>query len=243
MSNHSSLVYKYLDMPEEQEKKKAIVLFSGGLDSTTLVYEYIARGFEVEALSVYYGQRHSRELEAARLIAAQLQIKHHYIDLSAASIVFNRSVLTDERRPVPEGHYQAASMAATVVPNRNAILLSLAWGLAVTLQAQRVGYAAHSGDHFIYPDCRSEFVGAMAEALYLGNTGYQDPTLILDAPFLRMTKGMIVTRGFALGVPFNLTWSCYNGGELHCGKCGTCVERKEAFEFAGVPDPTQYFQG
>ena len=131
-------------------------------------------------------------------------------------------------------------MKATVVPNRNAIMISIATGYAVDKGYDSVAVAVHGGDHFIYPDCRPEFVFAMGAAMRIGNVGFSSPQFQVQAPFLFYTKADIVELGDSLGVPFADTWSCYKGGEIHCGACGTCVERREAFEVAGVPDPTQY---
>lgn len=157
------------------------------------------------------------------------------LDFLAKSI-FPGSSQTSEDVPVPEGHYAEESMKATVVPNRNMVLLSLATAWAVSLKAQYVAYAAHAGDHAIYPDCRPEFFGHLGEAIRRCDWHKVEPL----SPFIRMTKSQIVKEGDKLQVPFERTYSCYKGGEKHCGKCGTCVERREAFSLAGVPDPTQY---
>lgn len=212
---------------------KTIVLLSGGLDSTTLLY--LARGAgEVEAVSFDYGQRHAEELGRAVEICRRAGIAHWQGEMNAH---FFRKGSLSGSDPIPEGHYAAENMASTIVPNRNAVMLSQAWALAITRGAQRVGYAAHSGDHPIYPDCRPEFMAAFAEAMRLGN----DEEIQLWAPFATTTKAGIVMLGATLGVPFELTWSCYQGRPpKHCGRCGTCVERKEAFREAEIPDPTQY---
>jgi 7-cyano-7-deazaguanine synthase len=146
------------------------------------------------------------------------------------------SALTDPSISLPEGHYAEDSMKATVVPNRNMILLSLAAGHAISLQFDTVAYAAHAGDHTIYPDCRPEFATAMDEALKLCDWN----TVSLYRPFVQLSKHDLVRKGNELGVPFEKTWSCYAGNDKHCGKCGTCVERKEAFELVGLLDPTEY---
>jgi 7-cyano-7-deazaguanine synthase len=147
-----------------------------------------------------------------------------------------KSSLMRDGVPVPEGHYEDESMKSTVVPNRNMILLSIATAWSIASGLQGVAYAAHSGDHAIYPDCRPAFADAMNEAIRLCDYSSQE----LVRPFVSLTKADIVRVGASLGVPFEKTWSCYNGRKLHCGKCGTCVERIEAFELAGVPDPTEY---
>lgn len=215
---------------------KAVVLLSGGMDSTTLAYQMSREGDDLHALSIHYGQRHSRELAAAADVAAALGATHRIVDLTNLRELLSASALTGSD-PVPHGHYAEESMKVTVVPNRNAILLSVAFGYAVTVGAQRVGYAAHAGDHAIYPDCRPEFARAFnameQEALY-------QPAPVLYAPYLNVGKHDIARAGSALGVDFAMTWSCYEGREVHCGKCGTCVERREAFELAGVADPTTY---
>lgn len=216
---------------------KTIVLMSGGLDSTTLVYWLLSQGDDVRALSVDYGQRHGIELEAARQIATRdLSIPHVYIDLRQLAGVMHGSSQTDPTVPVPHGHYEEESMKLTVVPNRNMVLLSIAAAYAISEKADRIAYAAHAGDHAIYPDCRPAFVDALSVLLqHVHFTPLQ-----LHTPFLHMKKSEIVSLGRSLGVPFHKTWSCYEDGIMHCGKCGTCTERKEAFEKANVLDPTRY---
>ncbi len=215
---------------------KAVVLLSGGLDSSTLAYHVKALGYDLELLSVHYGQRHARELDSAGAIAESLRVKLRQVDLGVLRNVLSASSLTSDEA-VPHGHYEDASMRSTVVPNRNAILLAVAYGYAVTVGAKVVGYAAHAGDHAVYPDCRPEFAMAFDAMQQLA---VYPPAPQLLAPFLDQTKAQIVTRGHQLNVPFGLTWSCYEGGTVHCGKCGTCVERREAFVLAGVSDPTNY---
>lgn len=215
---------------------KSVVVFSGGLDSTVLLYELLAGGDEVLALSVDYGQRHRVELEAARQLAAQVDVEWQLADLSPIAGLLAGSSQTSSEIAVPHGHYAEESMKQTVVPNRNMILLAVAGGWAVSRKANRIAYAAHSGDHTIYPDCRPEFTAAMRQALGLADWHQVD----LYCPFVNLTKADIVRRGAELNVPFAETWSCYEGGQRHCGLCGTCVERKEAFEQAGIPDPTRY---
>lgn len=212
---------------------KTVVLLSGGLDSTALVGLLLSQGRPVHALSIDYGQRHRRELEAAAAVAAHYGVRHEVVALPPALLA--GSALTGGG-DVPHGHYAAESMRATVVPNRNMLFLALAGAVAVREVAGAAAYAAHAGDHAVYPDCRPEFADAMAAALALCDYA----PVRLDRPFVRMTKADIVRRGASIGVPFGLTWSCYEGAEWHCRKCGTCVERAEAFALAGVPDPTAY---
>lgn len=219
--------------------KKAVVIVSGGMDSVTLAHFYAREGFELSLLSFDYGQRHSKELQFAAACAKRLGAEHRVVDLSSLRGLLPGSALTDDVE-VPDGHYAAENMKVTVVPNRNAIMLAVAWGHAVAIGAQVVAFGAHGGDHFIYPDCRPEFYRAAGRAFSLGNQGFGAPSLHLEAPFINMGKDDITGMGAALGVPFEETWSCYKGGERHCGTCGTCVERKEAFRLAGVKDPTVY---
>jgi len=218
---------------------KGVHILSGGMDSATLLYLLQEEGHELRCLTFDYGQRHRREIASAEAIARSLAMPHQVIDLTAVGGVLTGSALTDEV-PVPHGHYAAENMKLTVVPNRNAIMLAIAWGVAIASRADFVSYAAHAGDHFIYPDCRPHFVGAVEHAFKAATEGFGGETLALQVPFLHLTKGEIAYEGLRLGVPFELTWSCYEGGEVHCGKCGACVERKEAFEVAGAPDPVRY---
>ena len=215
---------------------KTVVLFSGGLDSTVLLYELVAADDNVLALSINYGQRHKKELEHAKRITSELNVQWEVADLSGITHLIGGSSLTSEDVDVPHGHYAAESMKQTVVPNRNMIMLSVAAGWAISQQADRVAYAAHGGDHAIYPDCRPEFTDALHHTLQLADWHQ----VSLYSPFVTLTKTELVTRGELLNVDFALTWSCYEGGEIHCGKCGTCVERKEAFHEGGVKDPTVY---
>ena len=188
------------------------------------------------ALSVDYGQKHRVELIKAASICRDLQLNHRVIDLSALRELFGSSSLTSPVQPVPDGHYQAEGMKATVVPNRNMILLSVATAWAISLGAEAVAYAAHSGDHAIYPDCREVFADALDQAIRLCDWS----SVFLYRPFVDLDKTAIARLGGRLGVPFETTWSCYKGNALHCGRCGTCVERREAFFLAGLEDPTRY---
>jgi 7-cyano-7-deazaguanine synthase len=218
---------------------KAIAIVSGGLDSVTLAYFLRAEGYNLHLLSFDYGQRHKKELAFAELCAKRLNAAFDIIDLSHLGKYLKGSALTDDIE-VPDGHYAAPNMAITVVPNRNAIMLSIAYGIAVAEDAEAVAIGAHGGDHFIYPDCRPEFIAAFDSMQRHAVEGFGNPKLKLAAPFLHVGKHQIVKLGSTLQVPYADTWSCYKGGEKHCGTCGTCVERREAFELAGVPDPTEY---
>ena len=214
---------------------KTICLFSGGLDSTVLLWHLLHQGHEVKCLSVNYGQRHAREVLSAKRIVQLTQVEHEVADLRSVSHLLTGSALTSDIE-VPEGHYAEESMRQTVVPNRNMILLSVAIGGAVSTGSDAVAFACHAGDHTIYPDCRPEFTEAMRLAASLCDWR---PVEVL-APFVDKTKAEIVKIGAQLGAPLEQTWSCYQGAKLHCGRCGTCVERREAFDLAGVPDPTEY---
>jgi 7-cyano-7-deazaguanine synthase len=215
---------------------KALVLFSGGLDSTVLAAQLQADGIETRLLSIDYGQRHAKELNKAEKIAQALGLPHRILRLPDLGPLLGGSSLTDDQVELPEGHYAEESMKATVVPNRNMILLALAGGHALSIGFNTIAYAAHAGDHTIYPDCRPEFADAMEKALGLAD--WQN--LNLHRPFVNFSKEELVRKGNELGAPLELTWSCYAGREKHCGKCGTCVERKEAFALAKVEDPTEY---
>ncbi|QDU35460.1 7-cyano-7-deazaguanine synthase [Poriferisphaera corsica] len=218
-------------------RPKTVLTFSGGLDSTTLLYYLQAEGHDTLTLSIDYGQRHKVELDYAERILQHLGIQHHKtIDLHCMNDLMQGSSLTQPDIDVPLGHYEEESMKQTVVPNRNMIILSLAAGWAISNQATYIAYAAHAGDHAIYPDCRPEFADACAKAIELADWHI----VKLIRPFVDKTKGEIVKIGQELGVPYELTWSCYQGGSIHCGACGTCIERREAFMQAGVPDPTVY---
>jgi 7-cyano-7-deazaguanine synthase len=213
-----------------------VLVYSGGLDSTTLLYDLRAQGHTLHALGVDYGQRHARELAAAARLAAAAGVPYRTVDLRALTPLLGGSSQTDPAVAVPLGHYADPTMRATVVPNRNLLLLSVAAAWAISQGAGAVAYAAHRGDHPVYPDCRPAFVDAARAVLALV---HYTPVALL-APYLALTKADLVRRGTALGVPYGETWSCYVGGAVHCGACGTCVERRLAFIEAGTTDPTRY---
>lgn len=217
---------------------RVVVVLSGGMDSTTLTAHYAALGRRIIAVTVDYGQRHRREIESARVIAAHYGADHHVVDLRAVGALLRGSALTDPQLEVPDGHYAEETMRATVVPNRNAILANVAIGVAVAQQAPVVALGMHAGDHFIYPDCRPEFVAALNRLSAEANEGFGAP--LIEAPFLRWSKTEIAAYGVRLGAPLEKSWSCYRGEERHCGTCGTCYERRESFRDAGVADPTDY---
>jgi 7-cyano-7-deazaguanine synthase len=214
-----------------QEKERAVVICSGGMDSTALAWEVYGYGYEVHLVSFDYGQRHKKELAYATRTSNRLGVRHDVVDLSSLGSLLagSGSSLVSGSSNVPEGHYAQDNMKQTVVPNRNMIMLSVAGGIAVATGALAVYTGVHAGDHFIYPDCRPIFIDMVSRALFAGNEGFgnlQAPAI--RAPFLYNTKADIALRMLEFSIPFEETWSCYNGGENHCGKCGTCVERLEA---------------
>jgi len=217
---------------------RLVMVMSGGLDSTVAASALIHAGHVLTGLGFDYGQRHRRELDGLPAIWERLGMQGRVTDLRGVTSLLGGSSLTADI-DVPHGHYAEEAMRVTVVPNRNMIMAAIAWGFAVAQKAEGIGLGVHGGDHFIYPDCRPEFVEALEKTLALATDGYSAKPVVL-APFLRGSKADIVKRGAELGAPMELTWTCYEGGEVHCGKCGACVERREAFQLAGVPDPTVY---
>jgi 7-cyano-7-deazaguanine synthase len=215
---------------------KICALVSGGMDSVVALHDAARRHQVAGALSFDYGSKHNaREIPMAAAQAAALGIPHRTIALPFINECF-ASDLLQSGGDIPEGHYEESSMQRTVVPFRNGILLAIAAGYAESIGAEGLVIAAHGGDHAIYPDCRQEFMDAMGSAIRLGTYA----GIALLSPFQSMDKAGIARLGAELGVDFRLTYSCYNGRERHCGKCGTCVERREAFLLAGCPDPTDY---
>jgi 7-cyano-7-deazaguanine synthase len=216
---------------------KTFVVCSGGLDSVSLAYKTAAEANLLGLISFDYGQRHRKELDYAARAAAALGVPHHVIDIRPIGMHLTGSALTDDVA-VPDGHYAEETMKITVVPNRNAIMLTIAFGLAAAQGAEAVAVAVHGGDHFIYPDCRPGFIDSFQVMQDHALDGYAN--VRLQAPFVTISKADIVAEGARHGTPFADTWSCYKGGAHHCGRCGTCVERREAFHLAGVADPTVY---
>lgn len=216
-------------------------ILSGGMDSTTLLYYALSKTSpdRVKVLSFYYGQRHRKELECATKICADLGVDHKVVDISTIQ-GFLKSSLTSPEQAVPHGHYAEENMRQTVVPNRNAIMLSIAYGYSISNGSDYLVYGAHTGDHFIYPDCRPIFVKKLNDAFRKGNEGFGDTRIV--APFSHISKSEIVTVGLRLGVPFEKTWSCYEGQERPCLACGTCVERTEAFLDNNTQDPLLSFE-
>lgn len=215
-------------------EKDSVIIYSGGLDSTTLLYEQRER--IALALTFDYGSNHAaREIACAKHHCALLGIEHLVIELGFMSRDFQSSLLSGAA-DIPDGNYDEENMKSTVVPFRNGIMLSIACGLAESRGLKRVLIANHGGDHAIYPDCRPTFVDAMNAAMQAGTyEGVQ-----LAAPYTNISKADIIRRGARLGIDYGATYSCYRGGEHHCGTCGTCTERREAFREAGIPDPTEY---
>jgi len=206
------------------------------MDSVVALYHARASHEVVAAVSFHYGAKHNdREIAFAKWHAESVGIEHLVVPLGFIGDHFESDLLQNGGE-IPKGHYEEESMKRTVVPFRNGIMLSIAGGLAESRGANGLVIAAHSGDHAIYPDCREDFMCAMGDALRFGT--YAEIELL--RPFISMTKAEIARRGHELGVDFSKTWSCYVGGETHCGECGTCVERREAFLLTGISDPTAY---
>src|SRR6266542_730330 len=220
---------------------KIIVILSGGLDSTTLVYDYKAAGFDIDCVSFDYGQRHVTEPSYAARTCEKLDLRHDIVAMNSITRLLaesGSSLISDT--PVPEGHYAEENMKATVVPNRNMIMQSIALGIAVARNANFIATAVHAGDHAIYPDFRPEFYVPFNYAAWRANEGFatlDEPNYLkhsgpVRTPYIEQTKADIATNAFLLGVPLEDTWSCYQGGSKHCGRCGTCVERLEAIQDA-----------
>jgi 7-cyano-7-deazaguanine synthase len=215
---------------------KVVVLCSGGMDSVTALYWARREHAVAAAVSFDYGAKHNhREIPFAAEHAKAMGVRHEVIALDFVNRLF-ASDLLQSGGEIPEGHYEAENMKQTVVPFRNAIMLSIACGFAESVAAEGLVIAAHGGDHAIYPDCREDFMRAMGDAMRLGT--YAGVKLL--RPFIALNKAQIASRAAELNVDLGRTWSCYKGGPVHCGKCGTCVERREAFREARLVDPTVY---
>ena len=218
---------------------KSVLIFSGGLDSTTLLYKLKNENHDVHAITFLYGQKHSKELESAKKITANLDTIHKIIDVSSLQSLLN-SALTNPNISIPNvsaGAQFYETLKTTVVPNRNAIFLSIASGFAQSIHANNVFFAAHYSDRGMYPDCREEFIDSFQKMTRLS---LNNPEMNISSPFAKLKKSEVVKIGNSLGVPFELTWSCYDGNQKHCGKCSACRERKNAFYEVGITDPTQY---
>ncbi len=215
--------------------EKVVVIYSGGMDSYTLLHEALAQNKQVYALSFNYGQKHSKELHYAQKVCDDLGLPHKIVDITAIHQLLLGSSLTDDIE-IPEGHYEEQSMKSTVVPNRNMVMLSLAIAYAVSIKAEAVYYGAHGGDHAIYPDCRPEFIEKMDAVSKVAN--YESIDVL--APFQSIDKTEILRLGIVKGLDYSKTWTCYNGRERACGKCGACQERLEAFQLNDLTDPLVY---
>jgi len=212
-----------VDIFGQQIFMKTILIYSGGMDSTTLLYKLLADGDQVQCLSFDYGQRHRKELACAKKICKRLNVPHKIVNIKSLKNLMSGSALTSNIA-VPEGHYKNKSMRQTVVPNRNMIFISLAVAAAISKKFDRVALAVHSGDHVIYPDCRPDFIESIAKTVAFANYEKID----IYAPFLNISKSEIAKLGLKLNVPFGETWTCYKGLSKPCGGCGACVERNEA---------------
>jgi len=215
---------------------KAVVVMSGGLDSTVLLHYVKSLGYDVYGISFDYKQRHRKELDFAKYWGNKICKEWKLVDLGFMKDIASNSALTDYDVKLPEEHYTNENQRVTVVPNRNMVMLSIAVAWAENIGADVVFYGAHANDRAVYPDCKEEFVDALSKASEEGT--YNKVRVI--APFVNSYKWQLVQLGDKKGVDFSKTWSCYEGKEKHCGKCATCQERKEAFEMAGVEDPTEY---
>ena len=222
----------------QPDSPATVVIYSGGMDSYTVLHRALREGRRVHALSFDYGQRHARELEVARRVCQRLGVPHQVVDITAIHGLIDASALTDASRTLPEADYEETSLQDTVVPNRNMILLSLAIAKAVNIGADRVDYGAHGGDHVLYPDCRPEFVAAMQAVAGLAHF----TPIAVHAPYLHHDKTAILADGLAMGLDYAETWTCYRGETLACGRCGSCRERLAAFAANGVRDPLSYSQ-
>ncbi len=228
-----------MSLDSSLKKEKIVAIISGGLDSTVMLWFLHLQGYHIsEALTFNYGQRHKKEIFYSKKIISSFMkefdsLRHNIIDLSSIGKEISMGSITGNEK-VPQDMYDNENQRITIVPNRNMIFLSIAAGRAITIGANLIGYAAHASDYSVYPDCRPEFIEQLDKAIYLGNLW--NPVNII-APFKNMTKTEIVKLGLELNVPLELTWSCYEGKKNPCLKCGTCLERTEAFLLNQVEDP------
>ena len=214
---------------------KTIAIVSGGIDSVTLAYQLYHEGDDLLFLTFDYGQKHRKEIAAATIYAKLLNSPQIIFDLMDLGTNLNHNALTCETN-VPPCAYDALSMSQTVVPARNAVMIAIATAIAVDKGYDRIALGVHGGDHFIYPDCRPEFIAAIEQVMQLAT----ESAIEIHTPFIDKTKTNIIKIGKTLKIPYEHTWSCYNGQELHCGQCGTCIERRGAFRQANLKDPTIY---
>jgi 7-cyano-7-deazaguanine synthase len=215
---------------EMTEREKVLLIYSGGADSTTLLYHLLDCGWDVETVSFDYGQRHRKEIECARAIAQLMEVQWDCVVMPDFGNLCTSSLLGDS--DIPDGHYESENMKQTVVPNRNMMMLSVAAGIAISRSYDSIAFAAHAGDHAIYPDCRHSFVTSMMSTINEGN--WLDYPFTILSPFLKMSKTDIFELGRSLGVPYDQTWTCYKGLDKPCGVCGSCVERREAEMAVGL---------
>ena len=209
----------------------ALVVYSGGLDSFTLLNKAFRDFKKIEAITFDYGQKHKKEIEYAKKNCQKLGIKHKVVQLNIADLFSDSALVGDSK--IPEGNYDKERMKQTIVPNRNMIMVSVAASLAIKNKLQHLWYAAHSGDHEIYPDCRPEFILKLGEVLKICD--YHE--IIFEAPFEGMTKGEIVREGLSMNLDYSQTWTCYEGKEYPCSKCSACMERQSAFKVNNIKDP------
>lgn len=234
------LLFVFFGFNIKQVSGKAVVMVSGGVDSSTLCYKVVREGYDLSPLTFIYGQKHEKEIRSSENICHRLGLRPNVVDLSSIRTLFGACALTDQDIEIPRVPASARNydtLSATVVPNRNAIFLSLAVAYSQSISCDTVFYGAHHSDRGVYPDCRLEFVSAFQEAERLAT---DNERLTIVAPFADMDKSGIVRLGASLGVPFKETWSCYVGSRVHCGTCSSCRERKRAFIEAEVADPTEY---
>jgi 7-cyano-7-deazaguanine synthase len=216
-------------------KIKKVIIYSGGLDSYTMLMDLLYKNKSISAISFDYGQRHDKELEFAKRVCSKHDIEHIVVDINSINKLMQGSSLTSDI-DIPEGHYEDENMKSTVVPNRNMIFISLATAYAVSIGANEVWTGVHAGDHAIYPDCRGEFIDKINEVTKISN--YE--SVEVKAPFIEMSKIGIVDIGKRLGIDYSDAWTCYKGNEFACGKCGSCQERLEAFDQNDIKDPMRY---